>query len=66
MSLELICELWEGRISDELEPGELPICHSPFDLRAMGRGIERQRRLFLLIDSGIVELGCFVSPFLMN
>lgn len=49
MSLELICKLWEDWISDELEPGELPICHSPFDLRAMGRGIERQRKLFLTI-----------------
>lgn len=49
MSLELICKLWEDWIRDELEPGELPICHSPFDLRAMGRGIERQRKLFLTI-----------------
>ena len=26
--------------SDDLEPGELPVCQSPFYLRAIGRGLK--------------------------
>ena len=30
------------RRREEVEPGELPVQRSPFDLRGMGKGIERQ------------------------
>lgn len=30
---------WEDQMSVEAESGELPIHHSPFDLRAIGRRI---------------------------
>ena len=51
---ECLGKVWE---SDDSEPGELPICQSPFDPRAMGRGLSAHEILYFY--PGVCNVGIF-------